>query len=739
MAPAFVGRSRELDQVERLLSGSRLVTVMGAPGAGKTRLAFEAAARLAKQFAGGVYVCELAPVAAPALVRTAIATALEFAPDVTGDLGALVRDRFGYTPTLIVLDNCEHVRAEVAVTMCSILSAAPGLRALATSRERLRITGETAWTLPSLSLEEALQLLAMRIAAVDATFAVTADSRSALVEICERLERLPMALELVAPRLALLPASQVAHMLNAALGLLSGGEGPSRHRTMTAALDWSVALLPTTSALDLWRLSVFPATFTLDAAATALEASSAKALDRLAVLRDASLLVADTSGASARFRLLEPVRQYALAHLAGGPIEDEVRRLHASYVLDKAEWIGARLLGTPEQAAALEAFAELLPDLRQAVAWSQHAVPGWGARIVGHTGWAWEITSRLREGEALMRSTLDVATGAQDRARLLLRLMSLVNRRSYAKAASLSPEAISAATSAGDRRELGLVLSYQTNFLPSDAAAQQLDNVANIAAETGDELVRSWERFFRGWLCENGGDARAARACFEESASITSRLGDRWLTTQVTADLIRMCLELGDNEAARQHLLSIVPALIDHSDWVAAPSLLFSTARLASRVGRPSGAFRLIAAQRRLRDEIGLYQWDTTEIELAARAHLHDGLQESRYLAEGERLTLGEALALARGVLENSAAPPEGPKRGRDILTRREREVAQLVQEGLTSREIATRLFITERTAEGHVEQIRNKLGFHSRAQVAAWVARQRLSAGSAKAGTKDP
>jgi non-specific serine/threonine protein kinase len=200
-----------------------------------------------------------------------------------------------------------------------------------------------------------------------------------------------------------------------------------------------------------------------------------------------------------------------------------------------------------------------------------------------------------------------------------------------------------------------------------------------------------------------------------------------------------MCLELGDNEAARQHFLSIVPAFIEHSDWVAAPSLLFSAARLASRFGRPSDAFCLIAAQRRLRDEIGLPQWDTTEIELAARAHGHDGLQESRYLAEGERLTLGEALALARGVVENSAARPEGPKRGRDILTRREREVAQLVEEGLTSREIATRLFITERTAEGHVEQIRKKLGFHSRVQVAGWVARQRLSTGSAKAGTKDP
>ena len=738
VAPAFVGRSRELNEVQQLLNGGRLVTVMGAPGAGKTRLALEAATRLAPQFDRRLYVCELALVAAPALVRTALATAFGFPPEVGGDLAALVRDRFGDSPTLMVVDNCEHVRAEIGTQLNSILGVAPGLRVLATSRERLRIPGETAWTLPSMNLEEALQLLAVRVTALDATFAVTPDNLSPLVAICERLERLPLALELVAARLALLPASQVAQMLQASIDLLTTGHGSSRHRTMTAAIDWSVALLPTTSALDLWRLSVFPAAFTLDAAAIVLEASAIGALDRLAILRDASILVVDKSGAAAKFRLLEPVRQYALAHLAGGPVEEEVRRLHAAYVLGRTEWIGARLLGTPEQASALEAFAELLPDLRQAVPWSKSAEPAWAARIVANTGWAWEITSRLREGETLMRTALELAADVRDRARVLLRLMSIVHRRNSEEAALIAPEAVLAATHAGDRRELGLALSFHTNYLSPDAAAQQLDRVAKIAAESGDQLVRCWERFFRAWRRYDAGDLRSAKAFIEEAASVAFAVGDRWCTTQATSNAAGFCLELGDNDAARRHLLSILPGLVDHSDWLAGHELLSCAALLASRAGRSRDALRLVAAARRLRREIGHGQLDDAEVQRVSGAELKVPLEESGHLYEGAHLSFAEALALAREVLENPAPSLDRRKRGKYVLSRRERQVAELVEQGLTNREIASKLFITQRTAEGHVEQARNKLGFRTRAQLAAWAARERLTVETARAGTKD-
>jgi predicted ATPase/DNA-binding CsgD family transcriptional regulator len=721
LEPPFVGRSRELEEVGRLLGDGRLVTVMGAGGAGKTRLALEAASRIASRFTAGVFTCELAPIADSSLVEAAVGAALGFPPEVRGDLGTVTRQHLGEDTALLVVDNCEHVRAQVASTLRVILKAVPGLRVLATSRERLRVAGETAWMLPSLSPEEALQLLVARAAALDATFSVGPNNRAALAEICARLDGLPLALELVAPRLALLPAAQVAQMLDDALGVLGGGEGPERHRTMRAALDWSAALLSSRARDDLWRLAVFPSTFNLDAATTVLDAPAVATLDRLAALRDASLLVADTAAEAARFRLLEPVRQYAVEHLAGAPEEEEVRRRHALHVLRSAEWIGARLLGTPEQGAALTAFVELLPDLRQAVAWSLEAEPAWAARIVGHTGWAWEITSRLREGEALERIALDAAIAAEDRARLLNRLESLLDRRGDAEAHSIGVAAIAAARAAGDRRELATALCFGSWDRPPDADTK-LDEVATIAAETGDALLKSLEPFFRANLCLRTGDFDGAREYLEVATAGVRALGDRWLTTVTTANLIDACLELGDNQAARRHLRSILPSLLDHPDWAGAPVYLFHAARLASRTGRPDDALRLVAAQRRVTEEIGAGHWDTTEIERAARAELHGRSDVQKDMSEGARMSLADALALARAVVEEPAQRPDRR------LSRRELEIVGLIGgPGLSNREIAGKLHLSVRTVEDHVGHVLGKLDLQSRLQIATWAAEHSL------------
>jgi predicted ATPase/DNA-binding CsgD family transcriptional regulator len=718
LEPPFVGRSRELEEVGRLLGDGRLVTVMGAGGAGKTRLALEAASRIAARFTAGVFTCELAPIADPMLVEAAVGAALGFPPEVRGDLGALTRERLGEDTALLVVDNCEHVRAQVASTLRMILKGAPGLRVLATSRERLRVAGETAWMLPSLSPDEALELLVARAAALDATFSVGPNNRAALSEICARLDGLPLALELVAPRLLLLPAAQVAQMLDDALGVLGGGEGLARHRTMRAALDWSAELLSPAARDDLWRLAVFPASFTLDAAATVLDAAAVAALDRLAALRDTSLLVADT--VVARFRLLEPVRQYAVEHLAGAPDEDDVRRRHALHVLRSAEWIGARLLGTPEQGAALTAFVDLLPDLRQAVAWSLEAEPAWAARIVGHTGWAWEITSRLREGEALERIALNVAVAAEDRARLLNRLESLLDRRGDAEAHSIGLAAIASASTAGDRRELATALCFATWYRPPDAATK-LDEVAAIAAETGDELLKSLGPFFRAHQCAGTGDFGGARQYLEAATAGVRALGDRWLTTVTTSNLIHACLELGDNQAARRHLRSILPSILDHPDWAAAPVLLFHAARLASRTGRPADALRLVAAQRRVTEEIGAGHWDMKEIETEARAELRGRSDMQKHESEGARMSLADAVALARAVVEEPAQRPDRR------LSRRELEVAVLIGRDLSNREIADKLHLSVRTVEDHVGHVLNKLDLRSRVAVATWAAEHSL------------
>jgi len=720
LEPPLVGRSRELEEVGRLLGDSRLLTVMGAAGAGKTRLALQAASRFASRFTAGVFICELAAIGDPTLVQAAIAASLGFAPEVRGDFGARARERIGEDSALLLVDNCEHVRAQVALTLRTLLEAAPGLRVLATSRERLRMTGETAWTLPPLNPKEAFLLLVTRAAAIDASFGVGLDNRAALTEICARLDGLPLALELVAPRLVLLPATEVAHMLDDTLGVLIGGEGPARHRTLRGALDWSASLLRSSARDDLWRLSVFPASFTLAAASTVLDAPTLEALDRLAMLRDTSLLIADIAGATARFRLLEPVRQYALEHLAASGYEEEARRRHALHVLRSAEWIGARLLGTSEQAAALTAFANLLPDLRQAVAWSLEPEPAWAARIVGHTGWAWEITSRLREGEALERIALDAATADDDRARLLTRLASLVVRRGGSEAEAVAAAAIDAARRAEDRRELGMALCFGTWDQPLDAAIK-LDEAATIASETGDALLTTVVPFFRAHNSSRAGDLDKARDYLEVAAAGIRALGDQWITTVVTSNLVNVCLQLGDNHAARKHLRSVWPSLLDHPDWAGAPPFLFHAARLASRTGRPADALRLVAAQRRLTDEIGAGQWDTNEIERSARAELHSRSGVRKHISEGVGLSLIGALALARAVVEEPAPRPDRR------LSPRELEIARLIGRGLSNREIADELNRSVRTVEDHVKHLLTKLDFRSRVQIATWAAENSL------------
>jgi predicted ATPase len=226
---------------------------------------------------------------------------------------------------------------------------------------------------------------------------------------------------------------------------------------------------------DLFRLAVFTSSFSLEAAVAILGATPSAVLERLGRLRDCSLLVAETQGAAGRFRLLEPVRQYAAEHLHGQPYEKDTRRRHAQHVLTRSQWIGARLLGTPEQAAALAAFEELVPDIRQATMWSFENQPAYAAQIVGHTGWAWEITSRLREGEALERRALEVATSTADHARLLTRLGSLLVRRTMVRnGAGIGADSIAEARKAADRHELALALCLSTDDKMPEVSSSRL-------------------------------------------------------------------------------------------------------------------------------------------------------------------------------------------------------------------------------------------------------------------------
>jgi predicted ATPase/DNA-binding CsgD family transcriptional regulator len=715
---SFVGRTWELAEISQVLPSTRLLTLMGAGGVGKTRLALEAAERLAPRYPEGVFYCDLTPIAEPDLVPGSLAAAFGLPPDAGP---AALRERFTGSSALLVADNCEHVREAAAAAIADLLAAAPRLSVLATSRERLRLPAEMAWTLRSLTPDDSLELLLTRTVARAPDFRIGADNRGALEEICRRVDGLPLALELAAARLAMLAPEEVAHLLDDALGLLTGGEGVPRHRTMRKALEWSVRLLEPRACDDLWQLSVFPARFTLAGAAAVLDAPATEALERLAALRDASLLVSEPASPKAQFRLLEPVRQFAAERLTASG-RTEARRLHAQHVLSMSEWIGRNVFGMRRQTEVLAAFELHLPDIRQAVEWSLVHEPPWAAQIMGWSGFAWEMTYRVREAAELMRRCEPVAGSARDRARLLVRLGSILDRLLDDEAEpGVFRKALQAAREAGDPRELGFALAFTANSMPpEDEPLELIAEALAVADREGDRLLELFVRFLNAQILESLGHIAESRVEMENTRAIAHELEDEFLLSQASASLISMCLFQGDNSAARRYLRTALKGAGEHPDWATTGALVYMSAALAARSGRPEAALRLVGAIKRWQSETGLSVYEHHRL-----SKHYDALSIARAavpvtkavaaLRAGEAMKRAEAIALARSLVE------ERPEHPDDRLTRRELEIARLVASGLSNKEIAARLHLSVRTVEGHVERVLKKLDLRSRVGIGTW------------------
>src|SRR6202521_3624521 len=334
---SFVGRDAEGTQLRELLAQNRVVTLTGAGGVGKTRLAIQVAAQVAGEFGDGVWYVDLAPITDPELVPLTVARALGL-PDQPGrstmdSLLRFVRDR----QMLVVLDNCEHLLDASATLVNSLLGAAPSLTVLATSREPLGVPGEAMWQVPSLSLaDEAIELFADRARLARTDFTVTDDNASAVAQICARLDGVPLAIELAAARVRALSLAEILEGLHDRFRLLTGGARTAvrRQQTLRASVDWSHALLTEPERTLFRRLAVFLGGFDLDAARVVAgggDVQRYQVLDLLTLLVDKSLVVADDTGGRTRYRLLETVRQYALERLGESGEADAVRTRHRDY------------------------------------------------------------------------------------------------------------------------------------------------------------------------------------------------------------------------------------------------------------------------------------------------------------------------------------------------------------------------------------------------------------------------
>ncbi|MGH3967217.1 MAG: ATP-binding protein, partial [Mycobacterium sp.] len=334
---SFVGRGSQLTDVCKLLAESRLVTLTGTGGVGKTRLAVQIAALLPNEYADAVWYVDLAPITDPDLVPVTVARALGL-PDQPGQstmdtLLRFVRDR----QMLMVLDNCEHLLDPYAELVASLLGTAPGLTLLATSREPIGVAGEATWRVPSLSTaDEAIELFADRARLAHTSFTITDDNATMVAEICGRLDGIPLAIELAAARVRALSLVEILDSLHDRFRLLTGGARTAvrRQQTLRASVDWSHALLTETERILFRRLAAFLGGFDLDAVqavAGAGDVERYQVLDQLTLLVDKSLVVAENTSGRTRYRLLETVRQYALEKLAESGEADAVRARHRDY------------------------------------------------------------------------------------------------------------------------------------------------------------------------------------------------------------------------------------------------------------------------------------------------------------------------------------------------------------------------------------------------------------------------
>jgi predicted ATPase/DNA-binding CsgD family transcriptional regulator len=757
---SFVGRRHELAELKRLIGISHVVTLIGAGGVGKTRLALRVAEEVRRTFPGGVRFIELAALEDPDLLVQAVAEALPVNEHSTrSPLDALI-ERLRGRQTLIVLDNCEHLLAQCAVLVDTLVRALPELRILATSRQALGIAGEQIVELSPLSTptpdgdsavplaeSDAVRLFAERAAAVVPGFEVTEENEDAVAEICRRLDGLPLAIEMAAVRLRALSVRQVLERLDDRFRLLTGGSRAAlpRQRTLRALFEWSYDLCTEQERLMWQRVSVFAGCLDLEAAEQVCAGDGIAredVLELIAGLVDKSVLLRRESDGMVRYCLLDTVRQFGRERLAESGGEATLHRRHRDYYRKITSRAWAELFSAAQQ-SWVERLQRDHANLRKALDWS------------------------LREpGEA--------ETGLAMTAELLYHWSGY----HLSEGAGWFDRSLAAATEPGEVRAHALWAGAWISLLRGDytTTLARLDEAASIAERLGLRVTLGYIAFLYGMAAVSGGDLESGMRRYEEAEAIHRAAGNpiglalalnrlalanAFLGRPAARDLAEECVALCDLHGEVWHrayaLLALAIDAWHRGDVRAAcaidnESLRYNTAmgdQLGMGMNLEAHAWFAAGEQKyeRAARMLGVVQtcWQAVGARLAEFRHMsryHDeceavtreALGERAFQAEfsrGAALTREEALEYA--LLERAPAAARGPApfEGRIApLTRRETEIAHLVAEGLSNKDIAGRLVISQRTAEGHIEHILDKLGFKSRAQVAAWV-KERLSEGA--------
>ncbi|QUR67134.1 helix-turn-helix transcriptional regulator [Mycobacterium spongiae] len=536
---SFVGRATQITQLRELLADNRLVTLTGAGGVGKTRLGAELAVRIAPEFGDGAWYVDLATTTDPALVSVAVARALGLS-DRPGMTTREVLVQFvGGRHMLMVLDNCEHLLAASASVAVDLLDADSGLTVLTTSREPLGVAGEVTFMVPSLSLaDEAVELFADRARRVRPDFEVIEDNEEAVVEICRRLDGIPLAIELAAARAGALSLAEILGSLDDRFGLLTSGARTAlpRQQTLRASVDWSYALLTEYERTVLRRLSVFVGGFDLDAA-RAVAASTLieghQIFDQLVSLVDKSLVVADSAGASTRYRLLETVRQYALEKLVESGEADDVRNRHRDYYTSLAASLLDPGCGDYEQRLG-HAWDEM-DDFRGAFGRSlETGAIGRALELASSLEPLWQSHGGIREGLAWLETALadiDAPTVTPEvRVQALASRATLLAWVGVAASVTETEEALAVARSLDDRVSLVRALMARgcASLYDAEAAGPYFAEAVSVAREIGDSWLLSQALVRQTTPAVIAGDLAATVKAAAKALDAAEATGDRF-------------------------------------------------------------------------------------------------------------------------------------------------------------------------------------------------------------------
>jgi predicted ATPase/DNA-binding CsgD family transcriptional regulator/transcriptional regulator with XRE-family HTH domain len=783
---SLIGRDKELVELAGALDKTRLITLTGVAGVGKTRLALAVAERIGGSYADGMWLVELAPLADAALVAQTVArlVAVPLAPG--GDPVSALVNYFRPRQTLLILDNCEHLLAGCAMLSDALLRQCAHVQILATSREPLGVASELHWRVPSLAVPtdeplaaaelrqySAVELFVTRVQSTLPHFALTARNAQSVARICARLDGIPLALELAAGRARALPLDVIADRLDHRFHLLASGNRTAvpRQQTLAATLGWSHDLLTDEERRLFRRLAVFAGSWTLAAAeriCAADDGANSDVLDVLTRLVDKSMvLVEDGASGVERYRLLETLRQYGEERLAESGEADAIRDRHFAYYLELVKTAHTEVAVPRRRDSWLQRLDDDNDNLRTALTWGSERDSRAALRLAVDLSWYWWLRRRYLEGVGWQEQLFDSAPGdAQLQARALAHIGLLAREYGDLERAQFAlSEAKARFDALGDRRGQSHVL-YTLTFMYlgqerlADAWFAAREHL-RLNQELGDLARQVFGLAHLGLVATFDEDLLAARGWHEQSLRLARTLEDRFTIARLCCLLGGIRRLLGDYAGAAELFAEAGP-LLDAMDPFSRARGWMLPADLAVDQGQYDRAAALYTIALRDFQRVGFRLWvdwvaqrlgimairmgdQRRGVRILSARHDIDALAlaavfpelvyDRRRALEHARLVLGEqsfaaecsvgqTFTLEEAVLEglNATAVQPTVSTADERLTPRQYEVAALIARGLTNGQISQQLVVSPHTIERHVENILDRLRLSSRIEIAVWM-----------------